>query len=115
MFMRRYPLLLVAGLVVWAVWFVLLYSILSIACNVAPPATNNPWNWLNGSLLVMTLIVAAKLLYFAYYFSTKRSLAHVTPGSTKCFINWIAVAVFIVAAIATSAIGIMTLFFPPCI
>lgn len=115
MFTRMYPLLLVAGLVVWAVWFVLLYSILSIACNISPPATNHPWNWLNGALLVMTLITAAKLLYFAYYFSAKRSLAHVASSPTKHFINWIIVAVFIVAAIATSAIGIMTLFFPPCI
>lgn len=115
MFTRMHPLLLVAGLVMWAIWFVLMYSILSIACNVAPPATYYSLNWLNGFLLAITLITTAKLLYFAYYVSTKKPLANVAPSPTKRFINWIAVAVFIVAAVATSAIGIMTLFFPPCL
>lgn len=112
---RMYPLLLVAGLVLWAIWFVLMYSILSIACNVTPPATHHPLNWLNVSLLAMTLITAVTLFYFAYYFSTKKPLSNTAYNPTKRFINWIGIAVFIVAAVATCAIGIMTVFFPPCI
>jgi len=115
MFARMYPLLLVAGLVVWAIWFVLMYSILSIVCNITPPTTtNHPLNWLNVSLLALTFITAVMLFYFAYCYSKKQTSSN-TASPTKSFINWIAIAVFIVAAVATGAIGIMTLFFPPCI
>lgn len=56
MLQATHPFQLVAGLIVWTVWFVVLYAGLSVGCAVAPPAAEQGvLNWINLSLAAISL------------------------------------------------------------
>lgn len=106
-----HPLQLTLGLIVWAGYFVLVYALLSIACeHFSPPPGDGPATWLNLTLLAVTLIVALTLLYQAW-----RSWKITTPAAAPRFINRIGVAVYLAAAIATVATGVPALVLTPCL
>lgn len=111
MFAPTHPLHLVYGLLIWCVWFVLVYSALSLGCAFALP--NNalsPVNWLNGLMLAITLINTAILGLLAIYCWRARA----QPGDPY-FTARLAAGLYVTAAIATLAVGLPVLVLPPCI
>ncbi len=124
-----HPAQLALGLVIWSVYFVAVYSGLSIGCALqAPDADNGPRNWLNLSLLVLTLLTAGWLLGQAYRCWRTPASAHQPdsaerasrePGSGQLtsfrkFIASVALGVNLVAGIATLAIGTPLIVLAPC-
>jgi hypothetical protein len=114
---RVRSLAMIFGLIIWSIWFVLIYSVLSIGCasKYAPKDVALAHNWLNGALFISTLITSTVLLRLAYI-----NWQAIKPYASKatqlnCFIHWIAVSTYLTASIATLLIGIMILFFPPCV
>jgi hypothetical protein len=108
-----HPLQLALGLVVWSAWFVALYGGMSVGCAVAPPdVARGPFTWINGALLVLTVLTLAPLLYWSLRCWRAR------PGSAdreRRFIAAMGAAVHLVAAGAVVAIGLPILVLPPCI
>lgn len=110
MFAPTHPLQLALGLIIWSVWFVLIYSVLSVGCAFAMPDNAlSPFNWLNALLLVLTLLTTALLAFFAW-----RCWRVPAPPGNHHFIARVAAGVYLVAAISTLAIGSPVLVLPPC-
>lgn len=110
MFAPTHPLQLALGLIIWSVWFVLIYSVLSVGCAFAiPDNALSPFNWLNALLLVLTLLTTALLAFFAW-----RCWRVPAPQGNHHFIARVAAGVYLVAAISTLAIGLPVLVLPPC-
>lgn len=111
MFAPTHPLQLVLGLIIWSVWFVLIYAVLSVACSVAPPInTTSPVNWINALLLALTLFTALLLILLAMRCWRAR-----TVERNSAFIARVAPCVYVAAATSTLAIGIPALALPPCL
>lgn len=111
MFAPTHPLHLVYGLLIWCIWFVLIYSVLSLGCAFAlPENTLSPINWLNGIMLLLTLIITALLAGLANYCWRARA----APGNPH-FTARLAAGLYLVAAIATLAVGLPVLVLPPCL
>ncbi|MDI9817584.1 MULTISPECIES: hypothetical protein [unclassified Legionella] len=108
-----HPLQLVFGLIIWSLWFVLMYTVLSVGCAVSSPPASS-LTWLNGLLFLTTLISTASLLYLSYK-SWRATNSPYPPGKMRRFIIWIGLGVNLIAAAATFSIGLMTLFLPPCL
>jgi hypothetical protein len=107
---------LVLGLVVWSLYFVALYGGLSVGCAVSPPpASAGALTWLNGALLLLTLLVTALLLLQA-----RRCLAAIRPsgetdtGLTR-FLPAVSAALYLASAVAALAIGLPVIMLPPCL
>lgn len=111
MFAPTHPLQLALGLIIWSVWFVLIYSVLSIGCAFATLDNSvSPVNWLNALLLVLTLITTALLGYLAWH-----CWRAPTPPGNHRFIARVAAGIYLVGAISTFAIGLPVLVLPPCL
>ena len=111
MFAPTHPLQLALGLIIWSVWFVLIYSVLSIGCAFAPPDNSlSPLNWLNALLLVLTLLTTVLLGLFAW-----RCWRAPTPLGEHQFIARVAAGIYLVGAVSTLAIGLPVLVLPPCL
>lgn len=125
-----HPLQLAFGLIVWAVYFVTLYSALSIACAVAPPnMQQGSFTWLNFALLSLTFVTGLWLLYQAW--RCKRLTKQLDPASQlelqqrdagsnqlhefRVFIGSLAAATNLVAGLATLAIGTPVAVLTPCL
>lgn len=106
-----HPLQLALGLIIWSMWFVLVYAALSLGCAFAVPENAlSPFNWLNGLLLVITLVTTLCLAFFAV-----RYWRVPAPTGNARFIARVAAAVYLAAAIATLAVGLPILVLPPCL
>ncbi len=121
----------VLGLTIWAIWFVLLYGGLSIACAVAPPdADLGAYNWLNASLLLLTVVTTALLCVLSLRCwraslqapgkdmgenTSQADSAGSGPAASHRFITRVAAACHLLAAVATLAIGLPALALPPCL
>jgi hypothetical protein len=121
----------VIGLTIWAIWFVFLYGGLSVACAVAPPdAAVGAYNWLNASLLLLTLGTTVLLgvlslrCWKASSHPPGKNPADNTSQSGKSgfsqaanhrFITRIAAGCHLLAAGATLAVGLPVLALPPCL
>ncbi len=111
MFAPTHPLQLALGLIIWSVWFVLIYSVLSIGCAFAAPDNSlSPVNWLNGLLLALTLLTTTLLGFLAW-----RCWRAPAPPGSHHFIARIAAGIYLASAISTLAIGLPVLALPPCI
>jgi hypothetical protein len=123
-----HPLQIVLGLIVWALYFIVVYALTSIACeHFAPPPAAGAVNWLNGGLLALTVVVVIGLLsqawrgWQAHSGTRKKSTTQppdnhqVHAASTSHFINYIGIAVHIIAAVATLYTGAPALVLTPCI
>ncbi len=109
---RTHPLHLILGLSVWAVWFVVLYGGLSVACKLAPPApAAGALSWINMLLLPLTLVVVALLAWAARWCWQ----GHADSDSLKRFMARSAACLYLLSALATLAVALPTLFLPPCI
>ncbi len=106
-----HPVHLFAGLVIWSLWFVALYGGLSVGCAVAPPAAEQgALTWLNGGLLMLTLVVTALLAYAAW-----RCWRLAPAGDAQRFVLRVAVGVYLVSAGSTLAVGLPVIVYPPCV
>lgn len=106
-----HPLQLALGLIIWSVWFVLVYSVLSIGCEfVIPESRLHTFNGLNVLLLLLTLIATVILVLLALW-----CWRAATPPGDKQFIARVAAGLYLTAAISTLAVGLPVLVLPPCI
>ncbi|OOG21018.1 hypothetical protein B1C78_16795 [Thioalkalivibrio denitrificans] len=112
-----HPAHLVIGLVVWSVWFVVLYGGLSVACAVAPPApSTGALTWINGVLLLLTLLVTGALLVQARHCLTAVRRSHDRPASGLMrFLPAVSGALYLASAVATLAVGLPVIMLPPCL
>lgn len=111
MFSPTHPMQLVYGLVIWCIWFVAVYSVLSLGCAFALPDNHlSSFNWLNALMLALTLIITLVLVLLAVYCWRARA----TPED-QYFTARLAAGLYLVAAIATLAVGFPVLVLPPCL
>ncbi len=112
-----HPVNLVLGLIIWALWFVLLYGGLSVACAFAPPnAEAGAWTWVNAASLVLACIVSGYLLACAYGCWKASSPPHTAEAEAlKTFISKTSAAVYLVSAFASLMLTMPGVFLPPCV
>jgi len=105
---------LVLGLIIWAVWFVVLYGGLSVGCALAPPdVALGSLNWLNAVLLILTLGCTALLLYLGACCWQGRASAD--GDLQRQFIVHVGAAVHLLSAAAVLLVGLPVFALPPCI
>ncbi len=103
---------LVLGPIIWALWFVVIYAALSVVCSVAPPAAGNgPLTWLNGGLLLLTVLVS--LLLFGVGLRCWR--ASRKAESEARFFSRTAAGTYVLSGVATLLIGVPIMVLPPCL
>ena len=112
-----HPASLVTGLIIWALWFVLLYGGLSVGCAFVPPtAEAGAWTWINASVAGLACLVSGYLLICAYacwQASAPSPSSDVDP--LKTFISKTSAAVYLVSAFASLVLGLPGLLLPPCV
>lgn len=106
-----HPLQLALGPLVWAAWFVVMYSGLSLGCAFAPPLGQGAATWLNGLLLVLTLVVTLALLACAL----RCWRASATAASRRVFVPRVAAGIYLYSAISTLLVGAPVAVLPPCL
>ncbi len=114
------PWQLVAGLGVWALWFLAVYVGVSVSCAVAPPpVVDGPFNAVNAGLVLLTIATALGLGWASV--ACGRSMRRLPPASESSetsrrrFIAGASTALYGVAAIATVFVGLPLLAIPPCV
>lgn len=107
-----HPFHLVAGLTLWAGYFVLLYGGMSVACALSPqnPALG-PWTWINLFVLLLTVLVALPLAGLAWACHRQTS-EHATQ---ERFLLRVSALLYFVSAIATLVVGLPGVIYPPCV
>jgi len=111
MFTPTHPFQLVLGLIIWSAWFVLIYAVLSVGCSFSPPTNiTSPMNWINGLLVVLTIITTLLLTFFSRRCWRARAIA-----GNSGFTARVAACVYLIGAVSTLAIGIPVLVLPPCV
>ncbi|MGE4405393.1 hypothetical protein [Pseudomonas sp.] len=110
-----HPVQIPLGLIIWSLWFVAIYGGQAVVCAVAPPdPRHGAWNWLNGSLGLLSLCVAALLLWLAQYFWRLSRPPH-ELDERQLFVTRLTASVHLVAAVATLFVGAPLLRIPPCL
>ena len=108
------PVHLIMGMMIWALWLVLIYAGLSLGCIAAPePESLSPFSWLNIALLIFTVNVSAFLLWMAL-----RCWRYEPPESNEkqsLFILRVSAGIYLASAIATLVAGLPILVLPPCL
>lgn len=108
-----HPLQLVLGLIIWALWFVVIYGGLSVACAVAPPdVASGAYTWINGLILLLTLLTTGFLLILANV--CRRVALRKGPGVIR-FITGVAAGIYLASALATLVVGLPVVALPPCV
>lgn len=107
-----HPWHLVAGLVIWSVWFIVLYGGLSVACEFnPPPPASGVMNWLNLALLLLTLSTVAYLLLCTVLCWHR---ARHASKQTRFFLRTSG-AVYLTSGLAALAIGLPVVVTAPCV
>ena len=110
-FHPSHPFQLVLGPIIWAVWFVTLYATLSVTCNVAPPAVDRgALTWLNGALLILTVLVTVALAGAARW--CWRASRH--NANQERFFSRVAAGIYLLMAVSTLLGGLPIVLLPPC-
>ncbi|KTD13241.1 hypothetical protein [Legionella jamestowniensis] len=108
-----HPIQMILGLVIWSIWFILMYSFLSIGCSVVFSGITR--SGINIILFCCTWVTLIILVYLTYHcWKTHKSLAD-KCSTVTAFVLWISFGGYVTAVIATFSIGVMVLFFPPCL
>ncbi len=106
-----HPVHLFAGLAIWFIWFVAIYGGLSVGCAFAPPApARGAVTWINGGVLLLTLVVTALLACAAW-----RCWRLAPSGDDHRFVVRVSVAVYLISAGSTLAVGLPVIVYPPCV
>lgn len=110
-----HPAHIVSGLVIWALWFVVVYAFLSVGCAVAPPdQALGSVTWINGILLLLTVLTTLGLIAASVRcWRVRGSLTEATHQQR--FVVSVALCVYALSAFATLAVGLPVLVWPPCI
>ncbi|MDO8863429.1 hypothetical protein Q6D67_17145 [Haliea sp. E1-2-M8] len=115
MFRPGHPLHLVLGPMLWAGWFVALYASLSVVCSRIPPATSQgAMTWLNGILLLGTVIVALLLATLSYQ-CWRAASANSSGNGSREFIGRVSAGAYLLTASSTLILGVPVILLPPCI
>lgn len=110
-----HPMQLALGLIVWSLWFVVNYASLSVACSLASfPAQGGP-AWINRALLLFALLTTGLLLNWALRCWRATRAAAAIERAPQRLIAQVAAGIHLTAAVATFAVGLVTLALPPCI
>jgi hypothetical protein len=112
-----HPLQLVLGLTLWAVWFVVVYGGMSIACAVAPPSiAAGARNAVNTALLGITMATVALLLAEARRcWHAARALSREPAAERKRFVAASGAALYVWAVAATLIVALPLLVLPTCL
>lgn len=111
-----HPLQLALGLSVWSGWFVITYGSLSLACSFTSfSLRQGNITWINLALLLFALLITGLLLFWARrnWQAGRNGNASISPPQR--LIAQVAAGLHLMAAVATFAIGLMTLAIPPCV
>ena len=112
MCIRDSPWHLVAGFVIWALWFVFTYGGVAVACQLAKPAAEaGPFNWINLSFLIPTFLIVIYLGICAF----KSWHVAANAENESRFLLRVAATSYLASAISTLAVGIPLLAMAPCI
>lgn len=118
---------LAIGFSVWATWFVFLYGGLSVGCQIEVPAEGRgPFTWINGVLIIYTLVVGVGLMMAAEWCrrAVKRlpershPLAHDLHGRrmySRYYIASLSGWLYIAAGISVISVGLPLLVLTPCV
>lgn len=116
------PWQLVAGLCVWALWFLAVYVGVSVSCAVVPPPpVLGPFTAVNAGLLMLTTATALGLAWACVVCTRAMRRLPTEAESTspeagqRRFIAGISAALYGVAAVATVFVGLPLLAMPPCV
>lgn len=112
-----HPLHLVVGLTLWFAWFCVVYAGLSVACAVAPPASEaGPFNRVNAGLLLLTVLTTAVLAGAARHCRrAARQLPAGTPPGSRRFVADVSAGLYALSAVSTLLVGVPLIFLPPCL
>lgn len=116
----HHPLQLVLGLIIWSLFFVVIYSGLSVGCAFSPPSPDQgALNWINFSVLLVTLVTLLVLLASAYHCWRSRQVSmsgeNDDQHKARRFIAGIAASEYLLAAAATLVVGLPAVYLPPCL
>lgn len=107
-----HPLHLIIGLALWCLWFVAIYSGLSVACAVAPPAPESgALTAINVSLGLLTAVTVALLAWLAV--ACLRA-ARRSAGLAR-FVAGVSAGLYLYSAIGVLFVGIPVIGVPPCL
>lgn len=110
-----HPIQIPIGLIIWSLWFATIYGGQAVACKISPPdPAQGVWNWLNGSLGLLTVLTLALLLWLTRYF-WRLSRPPQELNERQLFVTKLAAGIHFIAALATLFVGIPLLQIPPCL
>ncbi len=110
-----HPLHIVLGLMIWALWFVAMYGLLSVGCVVAPPAAQaGSLTWINVALLGLTLLTTAGLVGAGWRCRKQRASMEEASAHRRFTVS-VASVLYGLSAFATASIGLPVLVYPPCV
>lgn len=113
-----HPVHLVAGLTVWACWFVVVCTGLSLGCQEIPPAEQRgPFNLVTGATLAGGILMAAGLFWAAWccWRAGRRENVRTEPGRQKKRVAVTAAGLYLVSAVSALAIVLPGLVLTPCL
>ncbi|MCK0537377.1 hypothetical protein [Alcanivorax quisquiliarum] len=110
-----HPMQLVFGLAIWAVWFVMIYAGLSIACEHLVEMEGGTLSWVNLVLMAFTMLTCGLLLFLAHRTWRDARPSWRDQSSAGRFIVRTAVMLNLVAALVTLAVGLPVVMLPPCL
>lgn len=111
-----HPLQLALGLILWSIYFVVLYSGLSLGCvYAAPPPAQGALTWLNLVLLLLTLITTSGLLWQAWRCWRWHRINRNRATAPHRFVSAVSTGIYLMAALATLAVGAPAVVLAPCV
>ena len=117
----HHPAQLVLGLIIWSLFFVVIYSGLSVGCAFSQPSPDQgALTWINFSVLLLMLVTMIYLLGSACYcwrarLPSKTSDDQGQPQKVREFIARIAASEYLLAAAGTLLVGLPSVYLPPCL
>ncbi|RCV87634.1 hypothetical protein [Billgrantia montanilacus] len=108
-----HPIQMVGGLTIWSIWFVAIYSGLSVACSVAPPDPGRDiWTGINLAVGLATLGTTALLLWLSWagVWAARR-----TSVVRENYFARVSAGIYLFSAAATLFVGYPVIFLPPCL
>ena len=107
---------LVTGLIIWSLWFVAQYSVLSLTCGASTGSGQSAaFIWLRPALLLLALGVALVLLWLALRCWKAARLVSGDDHHQGRLITKVCAGVDILLAGATLIVASPVVFLPPCL
>lgn len=107
-----HPLHLIGGLSLWAIWFVITYGGLSVACRWQDDQADSLLSFTNPVLLLFSVVMILVLIRCMQ--RSWHAAREVKPGPSR-FITTLAAALYAASALAVAAVALPLLRLPPCL